>query len=135
MLPDYSDFINNNPHYKQLSKDSMVEQIFNFLLEPEQIAKMIKASLEGRPALAPVARDLEVKFPDFLKLPYNDYLLRQSAGTMIREILEPFGFTPNEQKRIPVNQSSFFKTSHNYNYDKQKAKYKIVTIHKIESIT
>jgi hypothetical protein len=70
---------------------------------------MIDISDMGKPALAPVALNVEHFFIDRTKTHDNtldDSFTKQAVGLMVKTILEPFGYTVWKQKDLPKNAGS-----------------------------
>ena len=134
MLSTYQDFINHNPRYQQLANDTEFHNIFDFLSEKMNIVKMIEACKWNKPALSACVEDLEVKFPDLLKNPYNDYFIKQSIGAMIKVVLAPFGYVPLVPKRLSNVKSNFFTSAHTYQLDESLKKLELVQSWKIVKV-
>lgn len=134
MLSTYQDFINHNPRYQQIENDSYFQRVFEFLSVEENIFDMIEFCGWGKPALASCVQKLEIQFPDLLKQNYNDYFIKQSIGTMIKEVLAPFGYIPEKPKRISPTPSKFFKSAHTYECRENLMKLKLVKTYRIEKV-
>jgi hypothetical protein len=126
MLNTFQDFINHNPRYKQLEYDNYFKSIYGFLSERINIVNMVEASKWQKPALSGCVVQLETKFPDLLKQPYNDYFIKQSVGAMIKVILAPFGYIPLVPKRLSNVKSEFFTSAHTYHLDENQKKLELV---------
>ena len=126
MLSKYNDFIRHNPRYKQLEFDDYYKNVFNFLLEKPNIISMIEASKWEKPALSGCVVKLEKKFPDLLGHQYKGNFIKQSIGTMIKEVLAPFGYIPDVPKRISPVKSEFFISTHTYRLDKNLRRLELV---------
>ncbi len=104
MLATFSDFITQNPNCRKFENDDDMQNVFGFLSQDFIIVQMIDASEAGKPALAPVAVNVEHFFADPNK-PHdntlNDNFTKQAVGLMVKTILEPFGYTVWKQKDLP----------------------------------
>jgi len=133
MLSTYQDFINHNPRYQQLKNDIYFQDIFNFLSKKENIVKMVEASKWNKPALSSCVNELESNYPELLNKDYTDYFIKQSVGAMIKVVLDPFGYVPNVQKRLP-KKSLFFTSAHTYKYDKNSARLELIQTWEIKPL-
>lgn len=132
MQPDYSEFQAKYPRYKAFSDDKLFQEVFEYLSLPRTIAQMIEANDRGKPALSGCISRLEKLFPDLLSKGYSPHLVCQAIGTMVKVILEPFGYTPEKQKRMPQNYSQFFASASLYKYELAAEKLKVVQKYSIE---
>ena len=126
MLNTYQDFINHNPRYQQLESDTYFQDIFKFLSEKMTIVSMVEACKWNKPALSGCVTQLELKFPDLLKQNYNDHFIKQSIGTMIKEVLAAFGYMPLVKKRLLPVKSKYFKSAHTYQLKEKFKKLELI---------
>ena len=106
MKATFGDFIKQNPNCKKFEDDGDMQRVFDFLSQDFIIVQMIDASEAKRPALAPVAANVEHFFIDsnFSHCSsLDDNFTKQAVGLMIKTILEPFGFVVWKQKDLPKN--------------------------------
>jgi len=85
--------------YKIVADSKGARAVFEFLSQPEIIARMIVFSDLGMPALEAVANLLEkgiVGYPDFKFIYIQN---RQLVGRMITFILSEFGYVPTGERR------------------------------------
>jgi len=78
--------------FAMLYQDDMIEAIFNFLVEENQVNKMLEYTRCKRPAMEGIIEELESKFFSF-DLEYN-MKYRQILGSMIRFIMGHYGYRP-----------------------------------------
>lgn len=112
MLATYGDFIAKNPNCRKFENDDDMQRVFDFLLQDFIIVQMIDASEAGKPALTPVAVNVEHFFADPNKSHDNtldDNFTKQAVGLIVKTILEPFGYTVWKQKDLPksINATKF----------------------------
>jgi len=121
MLATYNDFITQNPNCRKFENDDDMQNIFGFLSQDFIIVQMIDASEAGKPALAPVAVNVEHFFADPNKSHDNsldDNFTKQAVGLMIKTILEPFGYTVWKQKDLPKSiNATKFQSASTYRFD------------------
>ena len=100
----FEDFIRQNPNCKKFETDEVMQDIFDFLSQDFIIIQMIDMSKVGKPALAPVAENVEHFFMDITKTYVNtldDNFTKQAVGLMVKTILDPFGYGVWKQKDLP----------------------------------
>jgi hypothetical protein len=114
MKTKFSDFIEKAPNYKKFDGNAEAIYVFEKILSrDDSIISMIDTSESGKPALC--ARLLEVE--DYCRNhPKSEFNLtnnfaKQALGTMVRVILEPFGYITEKQKDIPKSYKAQFVTS------------------------
>ena len=104
MKATFADYIKQNPNCKKFEDDDDMRNIFNFLSQDFVIVQMIDMSEAGKPALAPVAANVEHFFIDPSKEHTNsldENFTKQAIGLMVKTILAPFGYTVWKQKDLP----------------------------------
>lgn len=87
---------------------------------------MIDASEHGKPALSGCIEALLDKFPDLRKDEFKTNYNKQAIGFMVKVILEPFGYEPIGQKRMPSTMKDFFSSASAYKLKPEKASLKLV---------
>lgn len=100
----FEDFIKQNPNCKKFENDDDMQNIFHFLSQDFILVQLIDSSEAGKPALAPVAANVEHFFSDTTKEHDNtldDSFTKQAVGLMIKCILGPFGYVVWKQKDLP----------------------------------
>lgn len=114
MKATFNDFIQKAHNYKKF--DGNVDAIYifeNILSKDENIIAMIDVSEVGKPALCACISEIEnfyiSKSTPIFDL--KDNFTKQALGTMVRIILEPFGYQTKSQKYIPKSYNSQFITS------------------------
>lgn len=114
MKSTFNDFIQKAPNYKKFDGNADAIHIFeNILSKDENIIAMIDISEAGKPALCACLSEIENYYlcqssPIF---DLTDNFTKQALGTMVRIILEPFGYLTKSQKDIPKSYQSKFITS------------------------
>lgn len=121
MLATYNDFINQNPNCRKFENDDDMQNVFAFLSQDFIIVQMIDASGAGKPALAPVAVNVEHFFADPNTTHDNsldDNFTKQAVGLMIKTVLEPFGYKVWKQKDLPKSiNATKFQSASTYRFD------------------
>ena len=114
-----------------------VENLFDFLMESENIYKMILATNMDLPVLTFIAKDLEEKFDENSLFPivntsYKDNREnRQNLGRIVKNIMNHYGYKVKNtgvRARIPViSKSKYFNTCSTYEKIKENSgiKFKI----------
>ncbi|MBY6930900.1 hypothetical protein [Clostridium botulinum] len=114
-LNDFNDFLNYYPKYSsKYTSNPIAKDIFNELSTLANINKMILASNSNKPALSNCIADVESKFANQVVFDLSDNFNKQAVGAMVKIILEPFGYEPIKQKKLPVSSSRFFKSASVY---------------------
>lgn len=121
MLATFDDFIRQNPNCKKFEYDDDMQNVFSFLSRSFIIIQMIEASEAGKPALAPVAVNVEHFFADLGKSHENtldDNFTKQAVGLMVKTILMPFGYVVWQQKSLPKKiGATKFQSASTYRFD------------------
>jgi len=107
-------FIQARPQYKKFWGNRIAEAIFDFLAQPQNIYRMIDFSERDKPALGAVISDLEELYGDQREFALNVPEHKRLVGAMVCYILEPFGYVPVKQRKIPANSSIFFASASVY---------------------
>ena len=88
---------------------------FEFIAAPDSVIEMISSSLIGKPALAPIVKELEDRFADAPGFPLNhegpqkNAKNRRNVGWMVRFVMREYGYTPvdnSERTRIGTDAGS-----------------------------
>jgi hypothetical protein len=120
MKATFEDFIKQNPNCKKFEHDDDMWNVFEFLSRDYIITQMVDMCEAGKPALAPVARNVENFFKDITKEHTNtldDNFTKQAVGLMIKTILAPFGYVVWKQKDLPKKiESEKFQSASVYQY-------------------
>ena len=104
MLATFADFIRQNPTCKKFEYDDDMQNVFDFLSRSYVLIQLIESSDANKPAIAPVAANIEHFFADTNKSHINtldDSFTKQAVGLMVKTILEPFGYEVWKQKSLP----------------------------------
>ena len=138
MLATFEDFIAQNPNCRKFDGDEDMVYIFNFLSQDFILVQLIDASEAGKPALAPVAVNIEHIFQDTSRPHENsldDNFTKQAVGLMIKTILAPFGYTVWKQKDLPKSVGATkFQSASTYRFD-HIAPRSMRVVKRIEEIT
>lgn len=129
--PTFGDFIIKYPKYQKFSGSKSAQEVFDYLSQPETIFKMTTANDIGKAALAGCIVGLEDNFVknsgfDFTQRDGSSDTVKQAVGSMIKVILEPFGYTPKVQKKLTVGLSDFFASATHYECNPKTASMKLV---------
>lgn len=120
----FEDFISQNPNCRKFENDDDMQNVFDFLSQDFIIIQLIDMSEVGKPALAPVAANVEHFFMDTNKSHINsldDSFTKQAIGLMVKTILDPFGYSVWKQKDMPKNANATkFQSASVYRRDMSK---------------
>lgn len=120
MKATFQDFVNANPNCSNFAKTAGAILIFEYLSRDESIIAMIDACDIGKPALSPVAKQLE-DLLDGISNPgisFDNGFSRQAVGLMVKAILKPFGYVVAGQKVLPkAGGAKKFVSASCYRYD------------------
>lgn len=119
----FADFIHNAPNYNKFENNPQARYIFESILSDDSnIIAMIDVSESGKPALCACLEQVEEYYlkqqialldPDLFDL--RDNFTKQALGTMVKVVLEPFGYKPSTQKNIPKKyQAKYVKSAMTY---------------------
>lgn len=137
MKSTFDDFLAQNPNCSKFRGDADAMLIFDFLSRDSNIIQMIEASDSGKPALAPLAKNIE-QILDGIKNPsisFDDNFTKQAVGMMVKCILSPFAYIVLTQKDLPKSAGAKkFKSASVYYYDPNKNPSMRVT-KRIEELT
>lgn len=121
MLAKFKDFITQNPNCKKFENDEDMQGIFDFLSRDYILVQLLDASEVGKPAISPVAANIEHIFADITRFHTNtldDNFTKQAVGLMAKTILAPFGYTVWKQKDLPKSSQAIkFQSASVYRYD------------------
>ena len=112
-------FIEQNANCSKFDGVAEAVLVFEHLSKDESIIKMIEASDSGKPALLPVAREIEVLLEGMTNpaISFDDHFTKQTVGLMVKSILKPFGYVVDRQKTFPCNcDAKQFKSASCYVY-------------------
>lgn len=122
----FDDFIIENPKYKKFDSSSNAKRVYEFLCIPDNIEKMIAANDNEKPALYGVQSALESSFAGFSDFDLNEGFVKQCVGSMVKTVLEPFGFKPHLQRDLPKKTSLYFTSAMHYEFNAGDAKLSLV---------
>jgi len=126
-MMDFKKFIESDPKYKKFIENETAESLFNYMLEPVNIDKMIMANTNGRPALEGILPEIEENFNSDDFDIEKDNFTRQFIGVMVREIIKDFGYIVDraELSRQKNIKSKFITSATHYRYVPDLAKKRI----------
>lgn len=123
-------FIEQNPNCSKFDGVAEAILVFEHLSKDESIIKMIDACESGKPALMPVAREIEVLLEGVTSpaISFDDHFTKQAVGLMVKSILKPFGYVVGSQKALPVScGAKKFKSASCYTFsEKEGATMRVV---------
>lgn len=120
MKCSFQDFLNQNPNCGKFDGKAEAILIFEYLSRDDSIIRMIEACDHGKPALMPVAREIEELLAAVTEpaISFEDHFTKQAVGLMIKCILKPFGYVVGEQKMLPRGcGAKQFKSASCYSFD------------------
>lgn len=130
----FKDFFLQYPKYNKYNDNPVAEKIFSLINELKVINLMITASEQAKPALSAIVSEIEYLCENQKIFDLSDDFTKQAVGAMIKTILEPFGYEPIKQKRLPKGSSKFFSSASVYKLNKAKQKIMLVQKLYIEKI-
>jgi hypothetical protein len=122
----FNNFISKNPKYKKFETSTNARNVYEFLSEAESIEKMISANTNSKPALFGVQSYLETKFAGHSDFNFTEGFAKQCVGSMVRTVLEPFGYKPLLQRDLPKKTSLYFTSAMHYEFNEADARLKLV---------
>ena len=135
MKTSFSDFIETHPNCGKFAGNAEAILVFEYLSKDDSIIRMIDSCESGKPALAPVAKELEALIDSVANptISFDDPFTKQTVGLMIKSILAPFGYKVSKQKILPKESVGKFASASCYVFDpSMPASMKVVK--RIESI-
>lgn len=114
MKATFNDFIQNAPNYKKFAGDPVAIYVFEKILSrDENIIGMIDISEAGKPAICACLKEVEdyCESQSSLSFDLKDNFTKQALGTMVKIILEPFGYLSKTQKDIPKSYQARYVSS------------------------
>lgn len=134
MLATFDDFIEQNQNCKKFEDDITFQKVFDFLSWDVVLIQMIDASESGKPAITPVATNIEHFFLESKQSTLDDDFTKQAVGRMVKTILAPFGYVVDRQKNLPKNaRATKFTSAAVYRFD-QLAPRSMKMVKRIEEI-
>ena len=104
-------FFDRHPRFRQHAENSSISDLLAFMADPANVDRMILLNDVAEMApLSALVIELEAKFEDCIDFRSLD--VRQMIGTMIKDVLAPFGYEPSD--RTLVRNSRYFKVSARY---------------------
>ena len=117
MKSTFIDFLSSSPIYKNICDTPEAQHIFeNILSKDANIIAMIDAIEANKPALSGCIQEVEdyhrQQSPSTFDLQHRSF--RNALGTMVKVVLEPFGYQKYSQKRLPKRQSGIIVSASTY---------------------
>lgn len=104
-------FFDRHPRFRQHAENASISDLLAFMADPANVDRMILLNDVAEMApLSAVVIELEARFEDCIDFRSLD--VRQMIGTMIKDVLAPFGYEPSD--RTLVRNSRYFKVSARY---------------------
>jgi len=101
----FEDFIKQNPIYQKFSTNLEAKYIFEKILATDSniIAMIDNTSNQKKPALSACVNEVETYYDNQSKSTFSlcDNFVKQCIGSMVKFILEPFGYVSTTQKSMP----------------------------------
>lgn len=129
---DFNDFLDAYGKYGRLKGNSSAQGIFDFLADLTNIQKMILSSDAGHPALGAVIVDLEGNFGQQAEFDLANDFNKQAVGTMVKVILQPFGYEPVKPRLIRAGLSKYFRSASVYRRLNTKPPLRLVQVLVVE---
>lgn len=103
MKTTFQKFLNDHPSCGKFQGNAEAILIFEYLSKDDSIIRMIDACDSGKPAITPVAREIEELLAGVSNatISFEDNYTKQTVGVMVKSILEPFGYVVTGQKMLP----------------------------------
>jgi hypothetical protein len=120
MKTTFQDFLNQNPNCSKFDGKAEAILIFEYLSRDDSIIRMLESCDHGKPALTPVAREIEELLENVTApaISFEDHFTKQAVGMMIKCILKPFGYVVGDQKILPRGCGARqFKSASCYSFD------------------
>lgn len=111
MKATFNDFLTKAPNYNSFAGNPDAIHIFEEILsKDENIISMIDFSEAGKLALAACIEEVENFYTNQANPTFHltNNFTKQALGTMVRVILEPFGYLPKNQKEMPKRANAKF---------------------------
>ena len=101
----FEDFIKQNPIYQKFLTNLEAKYIFEKILATDYniIAMIDNTSNQKKPALSACVNEVETYYNNQSKSTFSleDNFVKQCIGSMVKCILEPFGYLSTTQKSMP----------------------------------
>jgi len=117
MKATFKDFLDNSPTYRNICHTPEAKHIFeNILSKDSNIIAMIDASNDNKAALSGCIREVEEYHSNHPTTSFDirERRFRQALGTMVKVILEPFGYQKQSEKRLPKRKGGIIVTASTY---------------------
>ncbi|MCW2276951.1 hypothetical protein [Heliophilum fasciatum] len=132
-MSDFRDFIDSYPKYSKYTNNVIAEKIFELLSDLENVNKMILTSQADKPALSACIQQIEELFGEQNTFDLTDDFTKQALGTMVKVVLQPFGYDAIKQKDMPKGLSKYVRSASVYSKN-SLPKLKLVTKLSVEKV-
>lgn len=107
-----------------MNAKSNMDDVITFINNPINVAQMIIATEDGKPALTPIIESLEEIFDDNSDFPLSNNRNRVTVGILVKQVMKEYGYELYK-KRVRISRkikAKYFRTSSIYKrcYDKPK---------------
>ena len=104
-------FFDRYPRFRQHAENAAMSDLLAFLGDPGNVDRMILLNdIAEMAPLSALVNELELQFE--CRIDFRSLDVRQMIGTMIKDVLAPFGYEPFD--RTLVRNSRYFKVSARY---------------------
>lgn len=120
MKATFQDFVEANSNCSKFAATAEARLIFEYLSRDENILAMLDSCDMGKPALAPVARGVELLLEGISnpQVTFEKGFHKQAVGLMVKSVLKPFGYVVAGQKVMPKSSGAkFFTSASCYQFD------------------
>ena len=104
-------FFDRYPRFRQHAENAAISDLLAFMGDPCNVDRMILLNdIAEMAPLSALVNELELQFE--CRVDFRSLDVRQMIGTMIKDVLAPFGYEPTD--RTLVRNSRYFKVSARY---------------------
>jgi hypothetical protein len=114
MLPTFDDFIKAYPKYKGFSTSPTARDIYGFIINVNNINRMMISNDNGKNALFGILNDLESLYNGKRDFDFSEGFVKQCVGSMIKFILFQFGYEKYVPKEMPRGSYIYFTSAMSY---------------------
>ena len=117
MKATFTDFLSSSPIYKNICDTPEAQNVFeNILSTDKNIIAMINAIEANKPALSGCIQEVQNYYRQQNSSTFDiqQRRYRTALGTMVKIVLEPFGYQKFSQKRLPKRQGGIIVSASTY---------------------
>ena len=104
-------FFDRYPRFRQHAENAAISDLLAFMGDPGNVDRMLLLNdIAEMAPLSALVNELELQFE--CRIDFRSLDVRQMIGTMIKDVLAPFGYEPSD--RTLVRNSRYFKVSARY---------------------